>query len=159
MKLLLHFYAVVSALATVLTPTAVLAGFVFVARPVRKPGRLLNQMSFPQGRTDTRVRTLIREAEGALNGLGVQHPKQWCEAELKVWVLAERGRRIVSVSLLFLCLITICTGALLTMLVEHQWDMATEMWLPSYAFLLLTVCYVQLDLIAIRRGRSPAYVH
>ncbi|MFD4946899.1 hypothetical protein ACFWNT_31330 [Streptomyces sp. NPDC058409] len=103
------------------------------------------------------MRTLIHEAEGALNGLGIQNPKQWGEAELKVWDLAERGRRVVSVSLLLLCLITVCTGALLTALVEHHWDMAMEMWLPSYAFFLLTVCYVQLDLIAIRRGRSPAY--
>ncbi|WP_240981471.1 MULTISPECIES: hypothetical protein [unclassified Streptomyces] len=47
---------------------------------------------------------------------------------------------------------------MLTMLVEHQWAMAMEMWLPSYAFLLLTAFYVQLDLIAVKRGRSPAYV-
>ncbi|WP_274561928.1 hypothetical protein [Streptomyces spiramyceticus] len=104
------------------------------------------------------MRALIREAEGALNGLGIRHPKKWGEVELKLWALAERGRWAASVSLLLLSLITIFTGASLTALVEHHWDMAMEMWLPSYAFFLLTVCYVQLDLIAIRRGRSPAYV-
>ncbi|MEU1278511.1 hypothetical protein [Streptomyces sp. NPDC005805] len=103
------------------------------------------------------MRTLIHEAEGALNGLGIQHPEQWGEAELKTWDLAGRGRRVVSLSLLLLCLIAIGTGALLTMLTEHRWAMAMEMWLPSYAFLLLTALYVQLDLIAVKRGRSPAY--
>ncbi|MFE7545194.1 hypothetical protein [Streptomyces platensis] len=158
MKFLVHFYAAISALATVVTPTAVLAGFALVARPVRKPGRLIDRSPLLRRRTDTRVRALVREAEGALNLLGIQHPTKWGEAELRIWDLAERGRWAVSVSLLLLSLITICTGALLTALVDHHWDMAMEMWLPSYVFFLLTVCYIQLDLIAIRRGRSPAYV-
>ncbi|MEU8707170.1 hypothetical protein [Streptomyces sp. NPDC048565] len=157
LKLLILFYATVSALATVAIPTATLFGFALVARPVRMPGRLLNRWSFLRDRTASRVENLINEAEGALDGMGVQHPTQWGEAELKVWDLAERGRRVVSVSLLLLCLTTIGTGALLTTLVEHRWDMALEIWLPSYAFLLLTACYVQLDLVAVRRGRSPAY--
>jgi hypothetical protein len=157
LELLVHFYATVSALATVVTPIAVLVGFAFVARPVRKPGRLINYF-FLRGRTEVRARALISEAEGALNGLGIRHPKKWGEAELKLWALAARGSRAVSVSLLLLSFITILTGALLTMLVRHHWDMAMEMWLPSYAFLLITMCYVQLDLIAIRRGRAPAYV-
>ena len=158
LNLLLHFYATVSALATVLTPTAFLVGFVFVARPVRKPGWLIDRTPFLRRRTDVSVLTLIHEAEGALDELGIEHPKKWGEAELKLWALAERGRFATSVSLLLLSFTTILIGALLTALVKHHWNMAMEMWLPSYAFFLLTVCYVQLDLIAIRRGRSPAYV-
>ncbi|MFJ6541397.1 hypothetical protein ACIQMP_12195 [Streptomyces sp. NPDC091385] len=158
MKFLIHFYASVSALATVVTPTAMLAGFVLVARPVRKPGRVINQTPLLRKCTDARIRVLICDAEGALDGLGIRHPKKWGDAELKLWALAERGRWANSVSLLLLSLITILTGALLTALVKHHWDMAMKMWLPSYAFFLLTVCYTQLDLIAIRRGRAPAYV-
>ncbi|MBZ2409814.1 hypothetical protein HX747_23270 [Streptomyces sp. L06] len=78
--------------------------------------------------------------------------------ELKVWYSAELTRRAFSVSLQLLCLITICAGGLLTVLADKRWDMATELLLPSYAFILFTVFYARLHLFADRRWLSSSYV-
>ncbi|MFJ3745668.1 hypothetical protein ACIPV8_16615 [Streptomyces albidoflavus] len=158
MEFLKVFYPAIFALSVVAAGSTVLAGVVLLVRPAMNPGRLISLFPIPCGRADVRVRALVHEAGGALNRLGIQHPAKWGEFELKVWVLAERGRRSVSLSLHLLCLITICAGGLLTVLVDRRWDMATELLLPSYAFVLCTVLYARIDLVATRRGSASAYL-
>ncbi|WP_018544448.1 hypothetical protein [Streptomyces sp. LaPpAH-108] len=104
------------------------------------------------------MESLIYNAQNALTALGVQHPEKWSKSELLTWHLAKRGRFAVSATLLLLCAITICTGALITALVKHQWEMASQMWLPSYALFVLTAGFAQLDRVATQRGWPTAYV-
>ncbi|MFD8125113.1 hypothetical protein ACFV3T_29335 [Streptomyces albidoflavus] len=77
MKLLREFYAAVYAFSMVATGVAVLAGLLLLVIPVRNPGRMIGLLPILRRRTDARVRALVREAEGALNGLGIQRSTDW----------------------------------------------------------------------------------